>query len=179
MQDIKIEMRRSDLWVAARQEALRWQGFVARVPLFLGFSLVLSGILFGVGFGFLKGFQELSIPLQGLVLIGYSVVYWGAFTFGRFIQAWFRARRMGQALFRSVEVAMISLSLGEKSLHLDVGAWETTIPRPQVYMTQDFVFLDTPFIPWLPLRRSMELNTLIAEIRNPGKKKGADQAPSL
>ena len=178
MTDVSIDMRRSDLWTAARQEAFRWQGYLARLPLFLVIALALFGILFGAGIGFLRGVQELSIPLQGLVFIGYSVVYWISFALGRLIQGWLRSRRMAQALFGAEEEATVYLSLGDISLHLNVGEWETTIPRPQAYMTQDFVFLNTPLVPWIPIRRSVEVNQLIDLMRKPVKKKGAEKTPS-
>lgn len=181
MNPLNITVQRADLDLAARQEALRWQAYVRRVPLFVltAFALAAAGV------GIMRGFSTVSPTLQVLAVLGYSVFYWGVFTIVRLVQGWFKARRASRARFGKREEQTVRLELVDGLIKIREERWALDIPVNRIlstYMTKDFVFFESAFLPWLPLGRSSEMKQFLAELRTAGTKKEAapveEAAPS-
>ena len=172
MTDLELSHSPAHMWRAARQEALRWQGFLARVPLFLATLIA----LYFAGAGLLRNVEQQALLIQVFVLIGYTVLYWMLFTLGRLIQGWLRARRARRARFRDGGLKVMQLSQTDTSLSLMEGNWALTLPKDRlysVYESADFFFLDSPYIPWLPLEKTDEAKSFIVALKS---KKGSLQA---
>ena len=164
MTSLEFQIRRSDLWIAYRQEALRWQALLVRVPLFL----ITLGLLYGLGFGLLRNAALMTVPLQVLILIGYGVVYWIFFLALRLWQGRMRAGRLVTALFSQSEVRDLSLVLEDSHLRFTSGDWHLKVKGEAVrhyHSTADFLVIDSALIPWIPLRKSPELLELLAAAR--------------
>lgn len=150
----------SELTRAARQEALRWQAYFSRVPLFVLTALA----LYGLGLGILRSTAQMDLVIQALVLIGYTVLYWLLFTLGRLLRGWFRARR---ARFRDGAPKSLTLNLEDRVLQIEEGSWRAHVPTNRIYttyVTRDYVFFDCPLLPWLPLRKSAELMVFLRRL---------------
>ncbi len=175
MTQIDIAVQRADLELAARQEALRWQGYVRQLPLFL----LTAAALAGIGIGIMRGVQSENPAIQVLAVLGYTGFYWFIFTVTRLIQAWFKARRTRRARFGKREEQVVSLELADGLIKFREQRCAVEVPVNRIlatYMTKDFVFLESAFLPWLPLGRSAELKAFLAGLRTAGAKKGAAPA---
>ena len=174
MSDLELTHTPSQMWRAARQEALRWQGYAARVPLFV---LTMAALYFA-GAGLLRNVEQQVALIQVFILIGYTVLYWMIFTLARLIQGWMRARRARRARFRDGKPRGMALSLTETGLSLVEGDWRLSLPRDRlysVYECPDFLFLDSPHITWLPIEKTDESVAFFKSLKN--KKGGPKAAP--
>ena len=55
-------------------------------------------------------------------------------------------------------------------LSLAEGRWRIEVPNNRIYstyMTRDYVFLESPFLTWIPLPRTRELLEFLTEARKP------------
>ena len=164
MEQIHVRTLKSDLMRAAQQEALRWQAYVWRLPLFLLTLLV----LYGLGVGLLRNAAQMTLFLQIFAVLGYAVFYWMVFTLGRLIQGFFHARKARRARFRDTQENQLELTLGEDFLKIREGPWHSQIPCNRIYSiytTRDFVFIQCPYLPWLPLPKSPELVGFLADLK--------------
>ena len=169
MKQIEVTVQSGDLKLAAWQEALRWQAYVRQLPLFLITLGVLAILAASVGFGILRGMDSVSPPLQVFALIGYSVFYWGGFTLARLIQGRFKAGRTRRARFGKREQQTLLLELADGLIRFREQGWDLNMPVNRIsatYTTRDFVFLESSFLPWLPLGTSPKLKEFLAGLRN-------------
>ena len=176
MADHDLTLHKSHIWRAARQEALRWQGLLGRVPLFFG-TLIL---LVGLGIGMLGALSQAHGLVQILALVSYALIYWIMFLLTRLIQGYVRAWTLRRALFRTQESRPVHITLSQESLSLQSGRWQVQVAVSAslgAYATRDFLFLQSPLVPWFPLPKSGELEAIFHAARHPeAAKKGAAEA---
>lgn len=175
MTELELKHTPSQMWRAGRQEALRWQGFAARVPLFL----VTISALYFAGAGLLRNVEQQAALIQVFILIGYAVLYWMVFTLARLIQGWMRARRAIRARFRDGQPKAMYLSQTPEGLSLQEGGWHLSLPADRlysVYECPDYLFLNSPYITWLPIEKTDATAAFFKDLK---RKKGGPKAAPL